>query len=43
MYNDYIPVIVFAALAIGLLIAPLVIQHLVSPRHNKRNDKLMSY
>ena len=43
MYNDYIPVIVFAALAIGLLIAPLVIQHLVSPRHNKKNDKLMSY
>ena len=43
MYNDYIPVIVFAALAIGLLIAPLIIQHLVSPRHNKRNDKLMSY
>ena len=43
MYTDYIPVIVFVALAVGLLIAPLVIQHLVSPRHNKGNDKLMSY
>ena len=43
MYNDYIPVIVFAALAVGLLIVPLIIQHLVSPRHNKDNDKLMSY
>ena len=43
MYTDYIPVIVFVALAIGLLVAPLVIQHLVSPRHNKDSDKLMSY
>tara|TARA_Y100001970_G_scaffold185591_1_gene225709 strand:- start:323 stop:754 length:432 start_codon:yes stop_codon:yes gene_type:complete len=43
MYTDYIPVIVFVALAVGLLIAPLIIQHLISPRHNKSNDKLMSY
>ena len=43
MYNDYIPVIVFTGLAIALLILPLIIQHLVSPRHNKDNDKLMSY
>ena len=39
MYTDYIPVIVFVALAVGLLIAPLIIQHLISPRHNKSNDK----
>ena len=43
MYNDYIPVIVFTGLAIALLVAPLIIQHLVSPRHDKDNDKLMSY
>ena len=43
MYTDYIPVIVFTGLAIALLIAPLIIQHLVSPRHDKDNDKLMSY
>tara|TARA_B100001540_G_scaffold281311_1_gene271302 strand:+ start:777 stop:1208 length:432 start_codon:yes stop_codon:yes gene_type:complete len=43
MYTDYIPVIVFVALAIGLLIAPLVIQHLVSPRHDKSDAKQMSY
>ena len=43
MYNDYIPVIVFIIMAIALLIVPLIIQHLISPRHNKDNDKLMSY
>ncbi len=43
MYTDYIPVIVFIGLAIALLIAPLIIQYLVSPRHDKDNDKLMSY
>jgi len=43
MYNDYIPVIVFTGMAIALIIVPLIIQHLISPRHNKGNDKLMSY
>ena len=43
MYTDYIPVIVFTGLAIALLVAPLIIQLLVSPRHDKDNDKLMSY
>ena len=43
MYTDYITVIVFIGLAIALLIVPLIIQHLVSPRHDKDNDKLMSY
>ena len=43
MYNDYIPVIVFTVMAVALLILPLIIQHLISPRHNKDNDKLMSY
>ena len=43
MYTDYIPVIVFTGLAIALLVAPLIIQHLVSHRHDKDNYKLMSY
>ena len=43
MHTDYIAVIIFAALAIGLLIGPLVIQHFLSPRHDKSDAKQMSY
>ena len=43
MHTDYIAVIIFAALAIGLLIGPLVIQHFLSPRHDKSESKQMSY
>lgn len=43
MHTDYIAVIIFTALAIGLLIGPLVIQHLLSPRHDKSDAKQMSY
>ena len=43
MYHDFIPVIIFTALAIGLIAGPLVIQHLISPRHNKGGEKLVSY
>ena len=43
MHTDYIAVIIFTALAIGLLIGPLVIQHLLSPRHDKSESKQMSY
>ena len=43
MYQDFIPVIIFTVLAIALIIAPLIIQHLISPRHNKSGDKLLSY
>ena len=43
MHTDYIAVIIFTALAIGLLIGPLVIQHFLSPRHDKSDAKQMSY
>lgn len=43
MYQDFLPVAIFIGLAIVLLVAPLVIQHLVSPRFNKKGDKLEIY
>ena len=43
MYHDFIPVIIFTALAIGLIAGPLVIQYFISPRHNKGGEKLVSY
>ena len=43
MYQDFLPVAIFIGLAIVLLVAPLVIQFLVSPRFNKKGDKLEIY
>ena len=43
MYQDYLPIIIFTALAIALIGLPLVLQHLLSPRQNKGGDKLLSY
>ena len=43
MYQDFLPVAVFIALAIILLVAPLIIQALISPRFNKGGDKLEIY
>tara|TARA_B100002052_G_scaffold258427_1_gene250383 strand:- start:11293 stop:11703 length:411 start_codon:yes stop_codon:yes gene_type:complete len=43
MYQDFLPVAVFIALAIILLVAPLIIQALISPRFNKDGDKLEIY
>ena len=43
MYRDFLPVIFFIFLAIALVALPLVIQYIVSPRHNKTDDKQMSY
>ena len=43
MYNDFIPVIVFVLIGVALLVAPLVLQYLLSPRHNKSGEKLASY
>ena len=43
MYTDFLPVIVFTFLAIALVALPLAIQYIVSPRHNKNDDKQMSY
>ena len=43
MYQDFLPIAVFIFLAIILLVAPLVIQFLISPRFNKKGDKLDIY
>ena len=43
MYQDFLPVAVFIFLAIILLVVPLIIQFLISPRFNKKGDKLDIY
>ena len=43
MYQDFLPVAIFIVLAIILLVAPLIIQALISPRFNKGGDKLEIY
>ena len=43
MYQDYLPIIIFTALAVALIGLPLVLQFLLSPRQNKGGDKLLSY
>ena len=43
MYQDYLPIIIFIFLALALIGLPLMLQHLLSPRHNKGGDKLISY
>ena len=43
MYQDYLPIIIFTALAVVLIAVPLGLQHLLSPRHNKGGEKLVSY
>ena len=43
MYRDFLPIAVFIVLSIILVVVPLIIQALISPRNNKGKDKLMSY
>ena len=43
MYKDFLPVVIFTGLAIALVALPLLIQYIVSPRHNKGGEKLVSY
>ena len=43
MYQDFSPIIIFILLAIALVILPLVLQSLMSPKNNKGGDKLLSY
>tara|TARA_B100000700_G_C14459967_1_gene585663 strand:+ start:171 stop:602 length:432 start_codon:yes stop_codon:yes gene_type:complete len=43
VYRDFLPVIIFIFLAIALVALPLLIQYIVSPRHDKNDDKQMSY
>ena len=43
MYEDFSPIIIFILLAIALVVLPLILQSLMSPKHNKGGDKLLSY
>ena len=43
MYTDFLPVVIFTGLAVALVSLPLIIQHIISPRHNKGGEKLTSY
>ena len=43
MYKDFLPVVIFTGLAVALVSLPLLIQYIVSPRHNKGGEKLASY
>ena len=43
MYQDFLPIIIFIALAVVLVGLPLVLQYLLSPRNNKGGEKLISY
>ena len=43
MYQDFSPIIIFILLAIALVILPLILQSLLSPKKNKGGDKLIPY
>ena len=43
MYLNYSPIIIYTALAIVMVVLPLTIQSLISPRKNKGGSKLESY
>ena len=43
MYQDFLPIIIFAILAVVLIGLPLALQFLLSPRNNKGGEKLASY
>jgi NADH-quinone oxidoreductase subunit A len=43
LYTDFLPVPIYVVLAVALVAIPLVIQYIVSPRHNKGGEKLESY
>ena len=43
MYQDFLPIIIFIALALVLIGLPLGLQYILSPRKNKGGDKLIPY
>ena len=43
MYQDFVPIIIFTGLAVALILLPLGLQFILSPRRNKGGDKLISY
>ena len=43
MYQNYLPIIILTALSIILIIVPLILQSLLSPKNNKTEEKLRAY
>jgi len=43
LYQDFLPIVFFVVLAVALIGLPLLLQYILSPRHNKGGDKLISY
>ena len=43
MYKDFSPIIIFTVMATALVVIPLVLQSLLSPKSNKGGDKLIPY
>lgn len=43
MYQDYSPIIILTALSVVLIIIPLILQSLLSPKQNKTEEKLRAY
>ena len=43
MYQNYLPIIILTGLSIILIIVPLILQSLLSPKNNKTEEKLRIY
>tara|TARA_Y100001980_G_C14516378_1_gene291693 strand:+ start:387 stop:806 length:420 start_codon:yes stop_codon:yes gene_type:complete len=43
MYQNYLPIIILTGLSIVLIIVPLILQSLLSPKYNKTEEKLRIY
>ena len=43
MYQNYLPIIILTGLSIVLIVVPLILQSLLSPKHNKTEEKLRVY
>ena len=43
MYQNYLPIIILTGLSIILIIVPLILQSLLSPKYNKTEEKLRIY
>ena len=43
MYQNYLPIIILTGLSIILIVVPLILQSLLSPKHNKTEEKLRIY
>ena len=43
MYQNYLPIIILTGLSIALIVVPLILQSLLSPKNNKTEEKLRVY